>query len=426
MTAGRNSELQAALAGVLFRVGMIAFIAWDHAGSDTSGYWLLAKNLVEHGTLSTDLAEPFLPSLYRPPVLPAFLALHQALFGENFVIPQLTLAVIATLRALLLARVAEALSPGLGAPVRWALVLSPFDAVFDVALLTESLCTTSLVAAFAAPLLLGRLGWSRWLLAGACFGLAALTRDVYLALPVGVALAVALFWREAWPRRLGAGVALLTGLVLVIAPWAARNHAHTGRWVPVTEGLLGRALWAGSWATGPVIMNDLSRYQFADDEEERAIRAALTAGDAKATDVTFRRAAIARYQRAPLSTLGRWLWRARLMWFGSRFDIFQFRPSFLAPRAPAWYLLKAGLYALNAALLAFAAIGVALALKQRAALAWLVLPVAYTWAIFLPLNGWEQRYAQPALPFATALAVFGAGSVWGTIRARARRQESAA
>lgn len=423
MTLERKRELQAGAVGVLLRLGMIAFIAWDHAGSDTSGYWLLAKNLVQHGTLSTDLVEPFAPSLYRPPVFPAFLAFHQALFGEHFVVPQLTLAVLATLRALLLARVVDALSPGLGAPVRWALVLSPFDAVFDVALLTESLCTTGLVAAFAAPVLLGRLGWARWLVAGAAFGLAALTRDVYLALPLGVAGAVALFWREPWRRRLGAAAALVAGLFLVIAPWATRNHAHTGRWVPVTEGLLGRALWAGSWATGPVIMNDLSRYQFADAEEERTIRAALDAGDAKATDVTFRNAALANYRRAPLRTLGRWLWRARLMWLGSRFDIFQFRPGFLAPQTPAWYLLKAGLFALNGLLLVLAALGAALALKLRAALTWLLLPVAYTWAIFLPLNGWEQRYSQPALPFATALAVFGAHAVWTNFRAKAAAPE---
>ncbi len=72
-------------------------------------------------------------------------------------------------------------------------------------------------------------------LAGAVFGLAALTREI--AAPVAAAVAVWAWWtapRGGRPAALARGALLVACAAAVILPWTARNYARFGRIVPVS------------------------------------------------------------------------------------------------------------------------------------------------------------------------------------------------
>jgi arylsulfatase A-like enzyme len=107
---------------------------------------------------------------------------------------------------------------------------------------SETLFTVLLLAALVAAV-----AWERRqrlslaLAAGACFGLAALTRE--LALPIGGAMA--LWWiltagRARRGRATAHAALLMLAMVLVVLPWTLRNQRQFGRVVPVsTVGWMG-------------------------------------------------------------------------------------------------------------------------------------------------------------------------------------------
>lgn len=79
--------------------------------------------------------------------------------------------------------------------------------------------------------------------AGAAFGVATLVRPLTLLLPPFVFLALLLRSRRSWaPSLRGAGL-FTAGMILVIAPWTARNFVVSGRLVPVNA-----QLWMNVWA----------------------------------------------------------------------------------------------------------------------------------------------------------------------------------
>jgi 4-amino-4-deoxy-L-arabinose transferase-like glycosyltransferase len=87
--------------------------------------------------------------------------------------------------------------------------------------------------------------WGSAVAAGVCWGLATLVRPTTLLLPGFVLVALLLRYRGS--RRFGAlgcGMAFGAALLLTIAPWTARNHAVSGRLVPVNaQG------WAAIWGS---------------------------------------------------------------------------------------------------------------------------------------------------------------------------------
>lgn len=127
-----------------------------------------------------------------------------------------------------------------------------------------------LVTAAAAVLLTGRPGPRAWLGCGAVAGLAWLTRDNGIVVPVWAALVLLAVdpWRQTWRRR-ALGVACVAGAFLVVAsPWLVATRVQTGGWIAsrnlqnVVDEFYGgeRAAlvpagasvrWARSWRTTP-------------------------------------------------------------------------------------------------------------------------------------------------------------------------------
>jgi 4-amino-4-deoxy-L-arabinose transferase-like glycosyltransferase len=203
----------------------------------------------------------------RPPLYPAFLALHLLIFGKvasalatQAVLGALTCAGIARIGERLWGARAGALA-GLLATVYPALVFA------TTRLLSEGLYVPLVVAQLLAAVEAGRAAFGRegrraaaWAAAaGALGGLGALTHAGHLLFPAALAAAFAFAW---WRARqlatpdgagiLAAGILLLAAAhVLAIAPWTIRNAVVLGAPVPVTS-KLGNDLYEATFpgATG--------------------------------------------------------------------------------------------------------------------------------------------------------------------------------
>ncbi len=417
----RREELWlAVVVAIAVRLGVLVLVAFRFDTGDSFWYDQLARNLVDHGTFSLSLEPPIEPTYYRPPLFPFFISVLYRGWAAPLAV-QLAQVLVSTATVILCAKTVEHLVTRIARWTLWLGVLVPANALYSGALLSETLTTFFLVTAVALPVL-----WKRraaWLGMGVALGLAALTRDVYLALiPFFVVLLpfdIVHGWVDEAPlkRRLGSAALVVVGAVLAIAPWTARNYGVAGQVIPVSKGILGQGLWIGTWETDDTWLvkggfeHGPPAGSFRTPGEKAEVEDALRLKDAP-RDLAMRKLAFARYQDEPLSVLGRWLYRAPQMWFGTRFEVFAFRPGFLAYRAPAWWVVKAGLFAINSAIVLLGFAGLLISLWRRSWLSWLAIPIVYNALIFLPLHSTEPRYSQPVYLFLCAFAAFVIVLLW--------------
>jgi 4-amino-4-deoxy-L-arabinose transferase-like glycosyltransferase len=190
-----------------------------------------------------------IPTSFRPPGYPLFLALVYALFGagpHRFFAARLVQALVGTT----LAPLAWALARRAGfgeRTARWSatiLAAFPLLVVYPLALATENLFVPLLALGL---LLLLRAAETRrtrdHLLAGAVLGYAALTRSIVTAF---TPLAALWLWQTAGNKRAGLRNATVVVLcvLLITLPWAVRNTILHGKptWV---ESALGYDLYVG-------------------------------------------------------------------------------------------------------------------------------------------------------------------------------------
>jgi hypothetical protein len=122
----------------------------------------------------------------------------------------------------------------------WVVALYPMLALFPLALATENLFLPLLLASLLALLRAeASRRWTDFALAGLLLGLLALTRSVVMGF---AGLALAWLWFGARARR-GAFI-VLTALLTVTMPWAARNSFLHGRFVGI-ESSMGYNLYLG-------------------------------------------------------------------------------------------------------------------------------------------------------------------------------------
>jgi len=206
--------------------GSVVFWAARSLDADPDGYRRLAQNLLAHGTFGSGAV----PTAYRPPLYPLMLVPCVALGRSG----SMAIAVL----HLMLAAGTVLITYGLGR--RWGLgrfgLLAGVLVVCDPILLnqstqvmTETPAALLAVACLWALVAAGRQGSaSRWALAGALMGLAALCRSTFLVWMALVGVAVA------WSGLRGRGgwrplAAFATAGVLVLLPWVVRNQWHFGR-----------------------------------------------------------------------------------------------------------------------------------------------------------------------------------------------------
>jgi hypothetical protein len=250
------TQLSAALAaGLALRL----FFIWHFPfySGDTKFYEELARNWLDHGVYGLYVRGALTAVDMRVPGYPAFLAAIYFAIGRSARVVMVAQAFVDLATCVLAALIAARLAPvsrraAAGTAALWMAALCPFTADYTAVVLTETLATffTTLAAlafvyfltapaldapADAASDLLARkkalLSTGCFLLLGFIAGLGALVRpETPLVLAAaGIALCIRWWGPANWPKLILAACWMCAGLLLPLAPWAARNARTFGR-----------------------------------------------------------------------------------------------------------------------------------------------------------------------------------------------------
>lgn len=241
------------VAAFVLRLAWIATLDGPLTWDDEREFVGVARHLVA--------GDGFVSNSYRAnPVLPLYLAAVFRIFGENFFVARVGQVFFGALTCLLVGLIAgRLLGPTVGALSAALVAAYPphvyLSGVFYVeGLFTFGIALTIYVALRALDDERG-VGWP--LAAGLTFGVAALTRAVFLAYLPFLLLAMLYVVGADKPRALRTCAFVLLGAVLVIAPWSFRNYQVYGRLILLSSGF-GTKLWQGN--------NEMTRGD-ADDRE---------------------------------------------------------------------------------------------------------------------------------------------------------------
>ena len=412
--------------GVAVRVGMLWFVDYRVDVGDARYYLDVAHNLLEHQIYSGEVNTNPVPEMYRPPLYSFFVAFIAWIFGNNPLLVQLVQLVISLITALLITRVTAFSLPKAAPWVFGLMMISPFEAVYAGAVISETITAFLLVSAACAILTLD--GFKRWGTGGILLGFCVLTRDIYLPLILLIACFWIFFGRGSKRFRCFDAAVLVLSACLVVMPWTLRNYHVSERLVPVSDGRLGLSLWAGTWVfNGEFTKNAVAGKQvyppeaFRSEAEKELIASAL-AQDVKKADTIFLSMAVQRIYDEPVAVLRTYFVRAPLLWLGTRFDIFQLNTVWFPSGSKSWVAVKIILWGLNTFLILLGIIGIIISWHQRNNALILVLPILYTALIYFPLNSFENRYSQPVYPFLIVFAGIAAATLINTINLKRFRR----
>lgn len=381
----------ALLVGLGFRILFIW--RFPFASGDTPYYEELARNWLYHGVYGFFSNGHLSASAVRMPGYPGFLAVIYFLAGPGRNAVLVVQAFVDLATCILAACIAARLATGASEPIRrrisiaalWLAVLCPFTANYTAVPLTEVLATfltTLAILIFLLPsgyeldLVRTRSDLLRsvltWFLGGLVVGLGTLVRPETPLLLAAVLLVYWLrWWRPSnWGKLTVATLWVTTGLLVPLAPWAARNARALGRaqfLSPRYAETFGDVMptgfyaWTQTWMfrssdaylstwklpADPIALNDLPSYAF-DSLEERSRVASLferynrDGGMALQTDMEFAQLARERNQRHPVRS---YLWipieRAAAMWFTPRIALLPYAGT-LWPLSDGWHRSSIG------------------------------------------------------------------------------------
>lgn len=244
--------------------------------SDSAGYDVFARNLVEHGVFGWTPEQPF---AFWPPGTSFLYAAMYWIFGYGYTSLIVLHILISVGLILTSARVAQRFY-GETAALWCASLLAvwPTLIMFTTILASELLFALLTVAALDAWTTRSGSVWRRGGLAGLLLGMAALVRPQALLLPGVYAMALVLSSpspRQALGHQLR--IALMSGLVMaaLIAPWTWRNYQLYDEFVLIsTNG--GITLWMGNTpGTGGSHMNVPAPIAELPDNEQARVLGAM-------------------------------------------------------------------------------------------------------------------------------------------------------
>jgi hypothetical protein len=360
---------------LLAGLGLRLFFIWHfpfHSG-DTPYYEELARNWLYHGVYGFYSHGQLFPSDARGPGYPAFLAGIYFLAGAGRKAVMFAQAFVDLATCVLAAGLADRLAAGaldatrsrVAAAALWLTALCPFTANYTAVPLTEVLATfltTLALLIFLSPagMMIDRISSNRdllramkiWFAGGLVIGLGALVRP---ETPLLLAPALTVLWFRNrrptnWKKLTVATLWMIVGLLVPLAPWAARNAVNLGRvqfLAPRYAETVGDDLptgfysWTKTWMfrfrdaylftwklpTQPIDVNSLPSYA-ADSPEEFSRVASLldhynrAHGMTRSLDLEFAALARERAKRHPIRT---YVWipieRAVAMWFTPRITL---------------------------------------------------------------------------------------------------------
>ena len=458
------------LPALLVGLGLRIFFIWrfPFASGDTPYYEELARNWLYHGVYGFFSNGHLFASAVRMPGYPGFLAVIYSLAGSGRNAVFVVQAFVDLATCILAASVAARLAAGASEPIRrritiaalWLTVLCPFTANYTAVALTEVLATfltTLAILIFLLPagyeldLVRTRRDLLRsvltWFLGGLVVGLGTLVRPETPLLLAAVMLVYWLRWWSSsnWGKLTVATVWMTTGLLVLLAPWAARNAHALGRaqfLSPRYAETFGDVIptgfyaWTKTWMfrsrdaylstwklpADPIDLNDLPSYAF-DSLEERSRVASLferynrEGGVAPQTDMEFARLARERTQRHPVRS---YLWipieRVAAMWFTPRIAPLPYSGTIWPlsdgwHRSPTGFGITFGFTFLNFLYAGLALVGAA-HWRESPGIALIVAFILMRTAFLTQLQTCEPRYVLVCLP---ALLALGAQSRHGRL-----------
>jgi hypothetical protein len=368
----------ALFAGLALRL----FFIWRFPfySGDTAYYEELARNWLYHGVYGFYSHGQLLPSDARGPGYPAFLAAIYFLAGAGRMAVMLAQAFLDLATCILAAGIAARLAGGASKTNRgrvtiaalWLTALCPFTANYAAVPLTEVLAvffTTLALLIFLTPAGMNLDGiFSNkdslhavgiWFAGGLVVGLGTLIRPETPLLLVAVLIALWLRYRRPanWKKLTLATLWMIAGLLLPLAPWAARNALSVGRvqfLAPRYAETVGDVLptgfyaWTKTWMyrfrdaylftwklpSEPIDLKNLPPYAVDSPEELSRVSSLLdqynrTRGMTRSLDLQFAELARERSRRHPVRTF---VWipieRSASMWFTPRTTLLPFSGRF--------------------------------------------------------------------------------------------------
>jgi len=228
------------LLAFVLRFGMLLALRDIHRfhGAHTAG-----ADAVEFNAIALNLAAgrgyaitPGLPTSFRAPGFPLFLAALYRISYQNYELGYLALVMLGALTSLVTyAAAREILTEN------WARIAGLLAAVYPPHIYFSTIFLSEALFAFCVGLGL----WlvlvflrkrSMWLLpvAGLCLGYAALTRPIGLLIPIFLAPALIRRASPDWRRAAGWMLLFALGTAAIVLPWTLRNRAVHHHWVLMT------------------------------------------------------------------------------------------------------------------------------------------------------------------------------------------------
>jgi len=448
----------ALLAGLALRL----FFIWRFPfySGDTAYYEELARNWLYHGVYGFYSHGQLVASDARAPGYPAFLAAIYFLAGTGRMAVMLAQAFVDLATCVLAAGIAHRLATGapdlartrVAAAALWLTALCPFTANYTAVPLTEVLATfftTLALLIFVSPagMAIDRIASKRdllrsakiWFAGGLVVGLGALVRPETPLLLGAVLIFLWLRYRRPanWKKLALATLWMIVGLLLPLAPWAARNAVNLGRvqfLAPRYAETYGDVLptgfyaWTKTWmfrfrdaylftwklSSQPIDVKNLPPYAVDSPEEFSRVASLLdrynrARGMTRSLDLEFAELARERVKRHPIRT---YVWipteRAAAMWFTPRITLLPFSGRFW-PLAESYHYNPAEFeVTLGLTLLNIFYVGIALAAAWR----WRTNPGVLLIVVFIflrtafltQLQTCEPRYVLVCFPALLAIA----------------------
>ena len=452
----------ALLAGLALRLLLI----WQFpfAAGDTPYYEQLARNWLYHGIYGLSSNGHLYPSDVRMPGYPGFLALIYFLSGPGRNVVFLTQALIDLATCLLAVFIAARLAVGASDPIRtriiiaalWLAALCPFTANYAAVPLTEVITvffTTLAILVFLHPsayqldLIQNRTTLLRsvrsWFLGGLVVGMGTLFRpETPLILAAVIPVYWLRWWRPSnWKKLTVATLWVIVGVLVPLAPWAARNAHSLGRvefLAPRYAQSFGEAVptgfyaWTQTWMfrsrdaylsswklpVETIAMSDFPASAFDSPEERSRVaflleRYNLERRMSGQMDMEFAKIARERTEREPIRS---YVWipmeRAAAMWFTPRTALLPYSGQ-LWPRSDGWhegptgFAITLGLALLNFLYAGLAILGV-LHWRESPGIVLILAIIVVRTAFLTQLQTCEPRYVLVCFP---ALLAMGALSL---------------
>lgn len=394
----------------------ILFFIFDYAhvlnGGDSSYYLNIGKNIMTYGVHG----EKEIPTFFRSPLYSFFVGIV-ANVAENVILFYFVQSTIFICFSLLVYFLLCRYDNKIAFVSALLISISPFDALLNGRVVSENL-VTPLIVLGTLCFIYSKYSLVAFCLSGVLLGALALTRDIYLLLPIFFFVA-GIFAKI----RLRYLIGFVLGFLVVIAPWTYRNSQLPSGGFYLSKGILWPNLWVGTW----VKASDTNWYMQPDYMPPKAIQTfdgkvspeiIIDAWNNKydlENQIFFKKATIEYLSSHPLEALSTMIGRHHGLWLGTRSDLI---PAYPAKGTLFWYLLKISLYFINAMLIFVGFLGIIISWRTKKLPFLLCIPIFYTIAIYFPFHNGETRYSQPVLPILTIFGVYFIFSLVDTFKLR--------